>query len=170
MAWVSVQTRKGKLIAVLIFSLLMGLQTSFEFPSFYRSLHTHTHTHRYIPVSTHAFSLVPSEKVFPPQFYLPHFAAIVAGRWKSACASNNILQLQLKLVSPPPSALRFSRISHGFADNKLMHCTLINPTPGDQTQKLYIPFAFHPTNGNLCAIICGMETIKTSATTRITIN
>lgn len=64
--WVSVQTRKGKLIAALIFSLLMGLQTSFEFPSFYRSLHTHTH--RYIPVSTHAFSLVPSEKVFPPNF------------------------------------------------------------------------------------------------------
>lgn len=169
MAWVSVQTRKGKLIAVLIFSLLMGLQTSFEFPSFYRSLHTHTHTQIHPCIHTCVFACAIG-KSFSPQFYLPHFAAIVAGRWKSACASNNILQLQLKLVSPPPSALRFSRISHGFADNKLMHCTLINPTPGDQTQKLYIPFAFHPTNGNLCAIICGMETIKTSATTRITIN
>lgn len=61
----SVQTRKGKLIAVLIFSLLMGLQTSFEFPSFYRSLHTHTHTDTSLYPHMR-FRLCHRKKFFPP--------------------------------------------------------------------------------------------------------
>lgn len=72
--------KKGKTNCSAHFFLVNGPANELRV-SLLLSILAHTHTHTDTSLYPHMrFRLCHRKKFFPPQFYLPHFAAIVAGR------------------------------------------------------------------------------------------